>query len=194
MKLNNLLAIMALCALLPMFSCGSDSNTESGSTEPATTGTEANPANTPAPTATDATGAVNPQFGTAADGATTPPPATTATAAPTGGAKHYTCPKNCKGSGGDAAGTCPVCGSAYVHNQAFHAAGANNAPPPSPAGTATPTTAAPTTATPPAPSPAQNAAGVFHYTCAKGCAGGAAAAGKCAKCGGDLAHNAAYHQ
>lgn len=182
---------MVLCALLPLFSCGSDSNTESGSTEPATTGTEANPANMQAPTATDATGAVSPQFGNAADGAT---PAPVTTPAPAGGAKHYTCPKNCKGSGGDAAGTCPVCGSAYVHNQAFHAAGANNAPQPTPAGTATPSTAAPTTVTPPAPSPAQNAAGVYHYTCAKGCAGGAGAAGKCAKCGGDLAHNSAYHQ
>ena len=190
MKLNNLLAIMALCAMLPMFSCGSDSNTETGSTDPAATGTEANPANTPAPTATDATGAVNPQFNTAADGSVTPIPAPATKQATAGGAKHYTCPKNCKGSGGDAAGTCPVCGSAYVHNQAFHAAGANNAPP-QPPGTATPTTAAPA---PPAPSPAQNAAGVFHYTCAKGCAGGAGAAGKCAKCGGDLAHNAAYHQ
>lgn len=186
MKLNNLLTIMAMCAMLPMFSCGSDSNTETGNSDPAATGTEAGPA----PVATDATaapGGVTAPFGNAASSGTTPTPApTTATPVAAGSVKHYVCPKNCKGSGGDAAGTCPVCGSAYVHNQAFHGA----TPPPAP-GTATPNAAAPA---PPAPSPAQNAAGVWHYTCAKGCAGGAGTAGKCAKCGGDLAHNAAYHQ
>jgi len=34
--------------------------------------------------------------------------------------QHYYCANNCEGSGGDAAGTCPVCGSAYEHNQAWH--------------------------------------------------------------------------
>ena len=49
-------------------------------------------------------------------------------------------------------------------------------------------------ATPPATAePAQNAAGVWHYTCAKGCAGGAGATGPCATCGNTLAHNKAYH-
>src|SRR5690606_42004993 len=43
------------------------------------------------------------------------------------------------------------------------------------------------------PEPAQNTAGVWHYTCPNGCAGGAGATGKCATCGGDLAHNTAYH-
>lgn len=52
----------------------------------------------------------------------------------------------------------------------------------------------PSTAPPPAPSPAQNANGVWHYTCPKGCPGGAANQGNCAKCGGPLAHNQAYHQ
>ena len=42
--------------------------------------------------------------------------------------------------------------------------------------------------------PAQNAAGVWHYTCAKGCKGGAGGAGNCGTCGGALAHNTAYHQ
>ena len=41
--------------------------------------------------------------------------------------------------------------------------------------------------------PAQNAAGVWHYTCSAGCAGGAGAAGTCGTCGGALAHNQAYH-
>ncbi len=57
---------------------------------------------------------------------------------------------------------------------------------------------APTTnnaAPPPRPAePAQNDKGVWHFTCAKGCAGGGgSAADKCAGCGGDLAHNQAYH-
>ena len=111
MKFSNLLTIMALCAMLPMFSCGSDSNTETGSTDPSTTGAEANPANTPAPTSTDATGTVAAPFGNAASTGTTPATATPTPVA-TAGVKHYTCPKNCAGSGGDAAGTCPVCGSA----------------------------------------------------------------------------------
>lgn len=188
MKFINLLTIMALCAILPMYSCGSDSNTETGSTDTTSTGTEATQAPMPAPGTSDATGAVNPQMDVATQPAS--PPATAKATA--GGAQHYICPKNCKGSGGAAAGTCPVCGSAYVHNQAFHAAGGNATPPPSPTSTANPAATTPTPT--PAPSPAQNAAGVYHYTCAKGCAGGAASAGKCAKCGGDLAHNAAYHQ
>lgn len=41
--------------------------------------------------------------------------------------------------------------------------------------------------------PAQNAVGLWHYTCSKGCAGGAGLAGNCSTCGGLLAHNQAYH-
>ena len=52
------------------------------------------------------------------------------------------------------------------------------------------TTAPPTTT----PEPAQNAAGVWHYTCSAGCAGGAGSAVACAKCGKTLAHNQTYHQ
>ena len=57
---------------------------------------------------------------------------------------------------------------------------------PSPPPTPPPNPATPT-------EPAQNAAGVWHYTCAKGCAGGAGIATACSSCGGMLAHNAAYH-
>jgi hypothetical protein len=101
------------------------------------------------------------------------------------GVQHYICPNNCQGSGGEAQGNCPVCGTAYLHNQAFHANDAQNqvTPPPTP----TPNPATPTA------EPAQNAAGVWHYTCAKGCAGGAGTATACSSCGGMLAHNAAYH-
>ncbi len=67
-----------------------------------------------------------------------------------------------------------------------------------PAATETPAAPAatdvlPTPAPPPSPEPAQNAKGVWHYTCAKGCEGGAGAQGACAKCGGPLTHNATYH-
>jgi len=99
------------------------------------------------------------------------------------GVQHYICPNNCQGSGGPEQGNCPVCGTAYLHNQAFHANDAQNQVPPTPN---------PVTPTPTA-EPAQNAAGVWHYTCAKGCPGGAGAATACATCGGTLAHNAAYH-
>ena len=97
----------------------------------------------------------------------------------TGTVDHYICPNNCEGGAGATQISCPVCGTQYVHNQAFHAA-------------QTPTPPATTSSliTPPA---AQNAAGVFHYTCPDGCAGGAAGAGSCATCGSALAHNTAFH-
>lgn len=34
---------------------------------------------------------------------------------------------------------------------------------------------------------------VFHYTCPKGCEGGAASAENCSNCGTTLVHNAAFH-
>ena len=90
---------------------------------------------------------------------------------------HYTCSKGCPGGAG-AAGNCSVCGNPLTHNAAYHgstqATGAN--------------AAAPKPVDPP-----QNAKGVWHYTCGKGCAGGAGAAGNCSVCGGPLAHNATYH-
>lgn len=89
---------------------------------------------------------------------------------------HYYCPNNCAGSGGDNAGTCPTCGSEYIHNQAYH----DNQ-------TAISTQSAPV------PEPAQNASGVWHYTCSNGCAGGAGSAVACSQCGSMLAHNPAYH-
>lgn len=63
-----------------------------------------------------------------------------ATAAVNTSVSHYICPNNCEGSGGDAEGTCPVCGSAYLHNQAYHS---------------TPAATTPTST----PDPPQNAAG-----------------------------------
>lgn len=88
---------------------------------------------------------------------------------------HYICPNNCEGSGGASEGTCPVCGSTYMHNQAYHA---------------TPAAATPQTTT---QDPPQNSTGVWHYTCSNGCEGGAGSAIACATCGEMLVHNAAYH-
>lgn len=104
---------------------------------------------------------------------------------PAGTVMHYICPNNCAGSGGPAQADCPVCGTPYMHNDAFHAqAGAPpvgqdmTVPPPAPG----------------SPEPPQNSKGVWHYTCPSGCASGAGAAGPCASCGATLAHNPAYHQ
>ncbi|MFZ1516637.1 MAG: hypothetical protein WAT21_14605 [Saprospiraceae bacterium] len=46
----------------------------------------------------------------------------------------------------------------------------------------------------PPPSTPQNAKGVWHFTCPKGCEGGAGEAVACAKCGTTLTHNQNYHQ
>lgn len=106
-------------------------------------------------------------------------------AASVSGGQHYICPNNCEGSGGASAGTCPVCGTDYVHNAGFHQKNS-----PSADGTGSPViSTSPTTA-----EPAQNASGVWHYTCPKGCAGGGGSAGPCSSCGATLAHNPAYHQ
>lgn len=126
--------------------------------------------------------------------------ATTAPAA-TNVVYHYICQNNCAGSGAMEAGTCPTCGVNYVHNAAFHAQEGTGSNPSlntlqgpqnpqfqqNPAATQTPQT-------PQAPEPAQNAAGVYHYTCSKGCSGGSGTGGVCATCGGPLSHNQAYHQ
>jgi hypothetical protein len=113
----------------------------------------------------------------------------------TSGVQHYICPNNCQGSGGASAGTCPVCGSEYSHNQAYHNQPASGGNAGLPSGlTLDPTSGATSLPSPTAtPEPAQNAAGVWHYTCSAGCTGGAGSAGNCASCGQALAHNAAYH-
>ena len=107
----------------------------------------------------------------------------TATTTQPGTVHHYICPNDCEGSGAAGAGTCPVCGSQYVHNQEFHNQVNTN--------TVTPVDN-PTIQNPPT-NPAQNANGVWHYTCSNGCAGGAGSAVACATCGTTLVHNAEYH-
>jgi len=56
----------------------------------------------------------------------------------------------------------------------------------------TPTATTPA-AIPDSEKPAQNAEGVWHYTCPNGCEGGGSSAVACEKCGTTLAHNSAYH-
>lgn len=117
------------------------------------------------------------------------PPAITTTPgvsnSATAGVQHYTCPNNCVGSGSSAQGTCPVCGSAYQHNQAYHNTGNQTGQPPS------------TTIQPginQSKTAAQNSKGIYHYTCSKGHPGGSGSADPCASCGDPLSHNQAYHE
>lgn len=104
-----------------------------------------------------------------------------------GGVWHYTCSKGCAGGAGSAI-KCNNCGGTLGHNTAYHSKTDTKVAPTSSAPFASPV-AAPAAKT----EPSQNAAGVWHYTCEKGCAGGAGATGSCTTCGGTLAHNKAYH-
>lgn len=121
------------------------------------------------------------------------------------GTQHYVCPNGCAGSGGASEGSCPVCGTAYIHNASFHAqsqpqttqpqlpASDPNAISPilldrskASTGTIDNTTSAATSTT--------ATGGVQHYTCPNGCAGGgSSASGVCSVCGTTLAHNQAFH-
>lgn len=133
--------------------------------------------------------------------ATTPEPAQNAA-----GVWHYTCSNGCSGGAGSAV-ACATCGSTLVHNQAYHSNTGTTTPPPTTTPSigatssannvltapAAPGAALPPPITPPVNEPPQNAAGVWHYTCSNGCAGGAGSAVACATCGSTLAHNQAYH-
>jgi len=108
--------------------------------------------------------------------------------------QHYICQNNCENSGSEVAGNCPSCKTQYLHNQSFHKDDLLNSGPlkvdNNAAQPAAATQAAPQTSQ---PSPAQNALGVYHYTCSNGCTGGAGTAANCNACGEALAHNTAYH-
>lgn len=178
MKQTFLFSLLVICLGLAMSSCGNKAETTT----------------TDGQTMTDSLGAMT----------NVPVAAETGTEQGVPGQAHYKCTTaGCSGTGA-AAGKCPVCGAELEHNAAFHGT------PATPGATATPAGATPQTAvtldpatgkpavTPVAgsatPPPAKNEAGVYHFACSKaGCDGGGAAAGKCPKCGGDLAHNPAYH-
>jgi len=102
--------------------------------------------------------------------------------------QHYICPNGCSGSGGPAEGTCSVCGTAYVHNAAFH-----NQAGGTPTQTQAPAFQPPNVSVNDASATTAAAGGVYHYTCPNGCAGGGDAQGPCATCGAALAHNQAFH-
>lgn len=103
------------------------------------------------------------------------------------GVWHYTCIKGCPGGAGTT-GKCNNCGSLLAHNPAYHGSANMNSAPVSSAPFANPPAAAST-----APA-GQNSAGVWHYTCSKGCAGGSGVVEPCASCGETLVHNVAFHQ
>ena len=192
----------ALCTLLMIALC----LTACGDKESATS--------TTTPTATSTT--VAPTTSTSITPPATQAPATVNIPAGDDGiVHHYICPDQCAGGVGAAAGSCPVCGKVMSHNQAFHSQGqaaqattttTSSAAPgqiisaPSTSGNGKPSIdvtnpgAQNLTIPPPTAEPAQNAQGVWHYTCANGCAGGAGSATACASCGSTLAHNAVYHQ
>ncbi|MFN0175391.1 MAG: hypothetical protein ACKVU0_12130 [Saprospiraceae bacterium] len=182
MKFLSILTIAALCAISVFSACGGDSAaSKDAATE--TTGDQA-PTTDPMANFPDPNGA--------------PPPPTAEPAQNAAGLWHYTCPKGCKGGAGSAV-ACATCGTTLVHSQTYH--GAPGAPPPGNPATTTPTATpgAPgaSTVTMPAPTknePPQNAAGVWHYKCPGGCAGGGGSAIACGKCGKTMEHNPAYHQ
>lgn len=105
--------------------------------------------------------------------------------------KHYICNNNCENSGSDVAGNCPVCKTPYTHNVAFHSDDLLKSGPLNVQSNATQT--APTNNNSNSPAPAQNSAGVYHYTCSNGCNGGSGAVTNCNSCGEPLAHNQLYH-
>lgn len=108
--------------------------------------------------------------------------------------QHYICENNCENSGGEQAGNCPVCKNPYLHNVAYHADDLLKSGPINVQSNATqPSAPISTTNANRAPEPAQNANGVYHYTCTNGCAGGGATTTNCKACGETLAHNTAYH-
>jgi hypothetical protein len=105
--------------------------------------------------------------------------------------QHYICDNKCENSGGDVAGVCPTCNKPYTHNLAYHnndflKNGPLNVPKTNLGTTTQPTQNTNT-------SPAQNALGVFHYTCPNGCSGGSGSVENCVACGTQLVHNQAYH-
>ena len=119
--------------------------------------------------------------------AKTPAAATAEPAQNASGVWHYTCRIGCPGGAGIAS-KCTNCGNILVHNTAYHGTTSTTSTSPfaDPSGT-------PAAVTPPTPEPSQNSAGVWHYTCSKGCAGGAGSAVACSTCSATLTHNSAYH-
>lgn len=195
MNLKLLPSILAFCSIAIFFACANDSKPAENAATETTAGTlnvptPATPGEMPVVTVAPNPGApgnaIEPIITQVPPPSAAPKPANQEPPQNAAGVWHYTCPKGCKGGGG-AAAPCAKCGATLAHNAAYH--------PAAPAGDPTKTAANPT-ANPAAqkPEPPQNKAGVWHYTCPDGCAGGGGAAAPCAKCGKTLAHNSVYHQ
>ncbi|MFN0033446.1 MAG: hypothetical protein ACKVUS_00180 [Saprospiraceae bacterium] len=192
MKFQSLLSIAALlCALTIFSSCKNDSAAakDAAAENAAPQPDEAGSATMmPAPAGDPLS--IDPLSNTVTPAADAPKTEPAQNAA---GVWHYTCSKGCAG-GGASATACAKCGNTLAHNSAYH-----GTPNPS-ATTATPSTSSTpsksntiTMPDNPKPEPAQNAAGVWHYTCADGHAGGAGSAAPCATCSKPMVHNKAYH-
>lgn len=116
------------------------------------------------------------------------------------GVWHYTCPNGHNGGSGSAT-ACSECATTLVHNTTYHDSPAATVNPNAPAMTSTviPAGSEGINVTPNAipnakpAEPAQNASGVWHYTCSAGCEGGAGSATACSGCGSTLVHNSGYH-
>jgi hypothetical protein len=190
MKFHTLLSAAALCVAAFFSSCQNDSAASKDAAATETTGTAPGataPTLDPGAAATAASPVADPSAIAPLPTGTAPAPNPAAQTEPpqnAAGVWHYTCPKGCAGGGG-AATACAKCGTTLAHNSAYHGT-------PSTAATTVP--AGDKTAPAKQPEPAQNKAGVWHYTCADGCAGGSGAASPCGKCGKTLVHNSAYHQ
>jgi 4-aminobutyrate aminotransferase-like enzyme len=165
MKSFNIIAILLLSSVMFFYSCNDSSKTEKQDNSKSIEVVE------PSTNSTTVTPA-----------ATTAEPAQN-----TSGVWHYTCRIGCPGGAGTAS-KCTNCGNILVHNTAYHGTTSTTSTSPFADPSSTPAATPP-----PVAEPAQNAAGVWHYTCTKGCAGGAGAAGNCATCSSPLAHNSAYH-
>lgn len=109
---------------------------------------------------------------------------------PSGDVQHYICPNDCEGSGGPNQGTCPVCGTDYVHNAAFHEQGNQN--PQNQINLEGQDQLQNLQQSQQNNAPAQKN-GEYHYVCSAGCSGGSGSAGTCSQCGASLEHNTAYH-
>lgn len=192
MKYQTHLMVAGLATFLFFAGCQSD-KTATTQTTPDTSAAPTTQAPTPTTTpTTDVPGTtpgtlgkigISPTATSAPAPTAAPPPQPTPKQEPAQNAKgvwHYTCAKGCAGGAGTAI-ACAKCGTTLVHNAAYHE-GQN------------PTVATPNPVATPKPEPAQNAKGVWHYTCGDGCAGGAGSAIACAKCGKTLVHNSTYHQ
>lgn len=122
----------------------------------------------------------------------TPPPPTNEPPQNSAGVWHYTCSAGCAGGAGSAV-PCGTCGATLVHNTAYHNTGDKANPTPVTTAATDPGNIVPPPPAAKTPEPPQNAAGVWHYTCSAGCAGGAGSAVPCGTCGSTLVHNTAYH-